>query len=89
MNAWLSKDKEKTITQKVMTNAFRCLAVVFVPIAAHAPMTLGLYWFTSTWYSVIQNIAFRIPSVRKTLKMPPLHPPSTKNQYQQDNTVQK
>ncbi|KAG2228183.1 hypothetical protein INT45_009230, partial [Circinella minor] len=86
LNAWLSKDKEKTITQKVMTNAFRCLAVVFVPIAAHAPMTLGLYWVTSTWYSVVQNIAFRIPSVRATLKMPPLQPPPIKNEYQQDNT---
>ncbi|KAI8141176.1 hypothetical protein BJV82DRAFT_619563 [Fennellomyces sp. T-0311] len=57
-----------------MTNAMRILAVAFVPIAAHAPMTLGLYWFTSTWYSVAQNIAFRIPNVRTLLKLPPLKP---------------
>ncbi|KAI9270363.1 60Kd inner membrane protein-domain-containing protein [Phascolomyces articulosus] len=93
LNAWLSKDKEKTTTQKVMTNAFRCLAIVFVPVAAHAPMSLGLYWFTSTWYSAIQNVAFQIPSVRTTLNLPPLQaPPSpskNKDQEKVESNIEK
>ncbi|CDS10167.1 hypothetical protein LRAMOSA02844 [Lichtheimia ramosa] len=76
LNAWLAKDRKKTLTQKILTNAFRILAVAFVPIAAHAPMSLGLYWCTSAWFSVVQNVAFRIPWVRQVLKMPQLTPPS-------------
>jgi inner membrane protein COX18 len=53
-----------------MTNAFRVLSVAFVPIAANAPMAIGLYWLSSAWYSVAQNIAFKIPYVRTALKMP-------------------
>lgn len=58
-----------------MTNAFRVLSVAFVPIAANAPMAIGLYWFSSAWYSVAQNIAFKIPRVRTALKMPLLNVP--------------
>lgn len=53
-----------------MTNAFRVLSVAFVPIAANAPMAIGLYWLSSAWYSVVQNVAFKIPYVRTALKMP-------------------
>lgn len=58
--------------QKVMTNTFRVLSVAFVPIAANAPMAIGLYWLTSAWYSVTQNLAFKIPAVRRALKLPPI-----------------
>lgn len=61
-----------------MTNGFRVLSVAFVPIAANAPMSIGLYWFYSAWYSVAQNIAFKIPSVRAALKMPIIQPPKKK-----------
>lgn len=33
-------------------------------------MSIGMYWLSSAWYSVAQNIAFKIPKVRKALKMP-------------------
>lgn len=59
--------------QRIMTNSFRVLSVAFVPIAANAPMSIGLYWFSSAWYSVVQNIAFKIPAVRTALKMPLLN----------------
>ncbi|CAO3607892.1 unnamed protein product [Mucor hiemalis] len=69
LNAWYARGKQ-TLTQKVMTNAFRVLSIAFIPIAANAPMSIGLYWFYSAWYSVAQNIAFKIPTVRTALKMP-------------------
>ncbi|KAL7313245.1 hypothetical protein PS15m_007012 [Mucor circinelloides] len=72
LNAWYARGKQSK-TQKIMTNAFRVLSVAFVPIAANAPMAIGLYWFSSAWYSVVQNIAFKIPRVRTALKMPLLN----------------
>lgn len=69
MNAWLAKGKQTT-TQKVLTNIFRVISLLFIPIAAQAPMALGLYWFTSSWYSVAQNIAFRSNRVRQLLHLP-------------------
>jgi inner membrane protein COX18 len=58
-----------------MTNFFRLLSIAFVPIAANTPMSIGLYWLTSAWYSVVQNIAFKIPTVRTALKLPLIKPP--------------
>ncbi|KAI8379352.1 60Kd inner membrane protein-domain-containing protein [Radiomyces spectabilis] len=69
LNAWFTRG-QRTRSQKIWTNVFRCLSVAFFPIAAQAPTSLGLYWVTSSWYSVIQNVTFRIPAVRKRLGMP-------------------
>jgi inner membrane protein COX18 len=71
LNAFYAKG-QMTTKQKAWTNAFRLLSIAFIPIAAQAPMAIGLYWMTSAWYSVAQNIAFKIPRVRSALKMPPL-----------------
>ncbi|KAG2231991.1 ribosomal L38e protein family-domain-containing protein [Thamnidium elegans] len=61
LNAWASRG-QRTRMQRVMTNSFRVLSVAFVPIAANAPMSIGLYWFASAWYSVVQNVVFKIPA---------------------------
>ncbi|KAI9306418.1 60Kd inner membrane protein-domain-containing protein [Cunninghamella echinulata] len=74
LNAWLSRDQKKTTSQKWITNGLRCLSIAFVPIAAHSPMALCIYWCTSSWYSVVQNVAFRIPAVRKCLGLPIIKP---------------
>ncbi|CAO3591804.1 unnamed protein product [Absidia cylindrospora] len=81
LNAWAARGQEKTTPQKFITNGLRCLSVAFVPIAAHAPMALCLYWCTSSWYSVVQNLAFKIPTVRQTLGMPTI---KAKKSLQQD-----
>ncbi|KAI8976532.1 60Kd inner membrane protein-domain-containing protein [Pilobolus umbonatus] len=70
LNAWYARGKQQTTTQKTMTNAFRVLSVAFIPIAANVPMAMCLYWTTSAWYSVLQNVCFRVPGVRSLLKMP-------------------
>lgn len=37
---------------------------------------LSLYWTTSSLYSVAQNVLFRVPTVRKALKLPIVNKPS-------------
>ncbi|CAO3691213.1 unnamed protein product [Rhizopus stolonifer] len=71
LNAWFAKGIQ-TRQQKIITNLLRALSIAFIPIAANAPSAISLYWVTSSWYSVIQNLAFKVPAVRSKLKMPPL-----------------
>ncbi|ORE09345.1 hypothetical protein BCV72DRAFT_201833 [Rhizopus microsporus var. microsporus] len=71
LNAWYARGMQ-TPRQKWMTNIFRALSVAMVPIATYAPTAISLYWVTSAWYSVGQNVSFRVPAVRSTLGMPAL-----------------
>ncbi|KAF9571811.1 Cytochrome c oxidase assembly protein cox18, mitochondrial [Mortierella alpina] len=64
--------KTPTRNQRIFRNIFRALAISMVPIAHEAPMAICLYWLSSGSYSVFQNIAFRVPVVRRRLKLPPL-----------------
>ncbi|KAF9180018.1 Cytochrome c oxidase assembly protein cox18, mitochondrial [Haplosporangium sp. Z 767] len=64
--------KTPTRNQVIMRNVFRALAITMVPIAHEAPMAICLYWLSSGSYSVLQNVAFRIPTVRQWLKLPAL-----------------
>ncbi|KAF9363186.1 Cytochrome c oxidase assembly protein cox18, mitochondrial [Mortierella sp. NVP85] len=64
--------KTPTRNQVIFRNFFRVLAVSMIPIAHEAPMAICLYWLSSGSYSVIQNVAFRVPAVRQWLKLPPM-----------------
>ncbi|KAG0006491.1 Cytochrome c oxidase assembly protein cox18, mitochondrial [Modicella reniformis] len=68
----LMMSKTPTRNQVIFRNFFRVLAVSMIPIAHEAPMAICLYWLSSGLYSVIQNGTFRIPVVRRGLKLPPL-----------------
>ncbi|KAJ9109557.1 hypothetical protein QFC20_003303 [Naganishia adeliensis] len=46
-----------TMRQRVVGNVMRILAVVTVGIAAEVPAAVAIYWFTSTGYTLVQNIA--------------------------------
>ncbi|KAI9250008.1 60Kd inner membrane protein-domain-containing protein [Sporodiniella umbellata] len=74
LNAWFAQGVP-TRQQKILTHLFRALSLAFIPIAAQAPSAISLYWVTSAWYSVAQNLTFRIPAVRSTLGMPRLPAP--------------
>ncbi|KAI8072603.1 60Kd inner membrane protein-domain-containing protein [Gongronella butleri] len=76
LNEWFARHQELSTTQKVMNNAMRCLALAFIPVAAHAPMAICLYWTTSSWYSVGQNLLLKIPKVRHTLGLPMIKKPA-------------
>ncbi|KAG0295886.1 Cytochrome c oxidase assembly protein cox18, mitochondrial [Dissophora globulifera] len=68
----LMMSKTPTRNQRIFRNLFRGLAITMIPIAHEAPMAICLYWLSSGSYSVFQNLAFRVPSIREYLKMPPL-----------------
>ncbi|KAG0245666.1 Cytochrome c oxidase assembly protein cox18, mitochondrial [Mortierella sp. GBA43] len=68
----LMMSKTPTRNQTIMRNVFRVLAVTMIPIAHEAPMAICLYWLSSGSYSVLQNVAFRVPVVRQWLRLPPL-----------------
>ncbi|KAF7730061.1 Cytochrome c oxidase assembly protein cox18, mitochondrial [Apophysomyces ossiformis] len=75
LNVWLNKDKVDRF-QQTFINTNRCLSLAAVPIAAHAPAAICLFWVTSAWFSVAQNLAFRAPVVRQRLGLPMLKLPS-------------
>ncbi|KAG0364368.1 60Kd inner membrane protein-domain-containing protein [Gamsiella multidivaricata] len=68
----LMMNKTPTRNQIIFRNVFRALAITMIPIAHEAPMAICLYWLSSGSYSVIQNLAFRMSTVRQKLKLPPL-----------------
>ncbi|KAF9143499.1 Cytochrome c oxidase assembly protein cox18, mitochondrial [Mortierella sp. GBA39] len=68
----LMMSKTPTRNQVIFRNIFRALSISMIPIAHEAPMAICLYWLSSGSYSVFQNIAFRTPTVRQWLKLPPL-----------------
>ncbi|KAG0042470.1 Cytochrome c oxidase assembly protein cox18, mitochondrial [Gryganskiella cystojenkinii] len=70
----LMMSKTPTRNQVIFRNIFRALSISMIPIAHEAPMAVCLYWLSSGSYSVLQNVAFRVPSIRSRLKLPPLPP---------------
>ncbi|ORZ12180.1 60Kd inner membrane protein-domain-containing protein [Lobosporangium transversale] len=64
--------KTPTRNQIIFRNLFRALSISMIPIAHEVPMAICLYWLSSGTYSVVQNLAFRMPGVRRWLKLPPL-----------------
>jgi inner membrane protein COX18 len=67
----------QSFRQKTLQNVFRGISFAIIPIAAQAPMALCLYWTSSSLYSVAQNVCFRVPAVRKYLKLPIVNKPSS------------
>nr|AEE61386.1 unknown [Dendroctonus ponderosae] len=57
-------------TQTVITNVFRVLSVVMVPIAASVPSCLALYWTTSSAYGLVQNLVLLSPRAKRLFKVP-------------------
>ncbi|EIE26611.1 hypothetical protein COCSUDRAFT_39658 [Coccomyxa subellipsoidea C-169] len=55
-----------------MKNIFRAIGVAMVPLTASFPQGVFLYWVTSNIFSLGQSVLFKLPAVRKTLKLPDL-----------------
>ncbi|KAG5889443.1 hypothetical protein JTB14_032776 [Gonioctena quinquepunctata] len=66
----LSKVNDPTKFQRVLTNIFRGLSIVMVPIAASVPSCLVLYWTTSSAFGLVQNMVLLSPKVRRFSKIP-------------------
>ncbi|XP_063217023.1 cytochrome c oxidase assembly protein COX18, mitochondrial isoform X2 [Bacillus rossius redtenbacheri] len=65
-----SRVKKTTKFQKYVTNFFRVLSVVMVPIAAGVPSCLCLYWVTSSVTGLAHNLMMLSPRVRRLSGIP-------------------
>ncbi|XP_064594434.1 cytochrome c oxidase assembly protein COX18, mitochondrial-like [Liolophura sinensis] len=65
----LKKEKD-TRLQKIITNFLRCISVIMVPVAASVPSSMCLYWTSSSLFGLAQNIALKIPRVRRAVGIP-------------------
>ncbi|XP_056648698.1 cytochrome c oxidase assembly protein COX18, mitochondrial isoform X1 [Diorhabda sublineata] len=66
----LSKVNEPTKLQKFLTNIFRGLSVIMIPVAASVPSCLVLYWTTSSAYGLIQNLVLMSPKAKRICGIP-------------------
>ncbi|XP_023015149.2 cytochrome c oxidase assembly protein COX18, mitochondrial [Leptinotarsa decemlineata] len=66
----LSKVSDPSKLQKILTNFFRGLSILMVPIAASVPSCLVLYWTTSSAFGLFQNMILLSPKVRRICRIP-------------------
>ncbi|KAK4051772.1 hypothetical protein OIO90_004596 [Microbotryomycetes sp. JL221] len=56
--AVIEETDEEPRTTRIITNALRFSAILFIPFAAFAPSAVCVYWFTSNVFTLIQNSIF-------------------------------
>ncbi|XP_047118879.1 cytochrome c oxidase assembly protein COX18, mitochondrial isoform X1 [Schistocerca piceifrons] len=66
----LSKVKTPGKLQKFITNFFRVLTIGMTAIATQVPSCLTVYWVTSSFYGLVQNIVLMSPRVKKFFRIP-------------------
>ncbi|XP_071808513.1 cytochrome c oxidase assembly protein COX18, mitochondrial-like [Asterias amurensis] len=57
-------------TQRYFTNFLRGVSVCMIPISAYVPTAMTLYWATSAFYGLGQNLLLKFPTVRSALRIP-------------------
>ncbi|KAL4149489.1 hypothetical protein QTP88_003430 [Uroleucon formosanum] len=65
-----SRNKELTRNQKIITNIFRGLTIIMMPLSCFLPSGVSLYWTTSSIYGLSQNLFLLSPQVRKCFGIP-------------------
>lgn len=60
-----------TMFQKIMTNLFRGISLVMIPIAATVPSSMALYWLGSSCVGLAHNLVLRSPRFRGLCRIPP------------------
>ncbi|XP_063931071.1 cytochrome c oxidase assembly protein COX18, mitochondrial-like isoform X2 [Zophobas morio] len=66
----LSKVNVPTKLQKFLTNFFRGLSILMIPIASVVPSCVVLYWTTSSAFGFVQNLILVSPKIRRLCKIP-------------------
>ncbi|KAM7429708.1 Cytochrome c oxidase assembly protein cox18 [Porites harrisoni] len=56
--------------QRIVTNTLRIVSVGMVVVASQVPAAMSLYWAVSAFFGLTQNIAIKVPSVRRHLGIP-------------------
>ncbi|XP_053683423.1 cytochrome c oxidase assembly protein COX18, mitochondrial [Sabethes cyaneus] len=75
-----ARTKESTKLQRILTNLFRGLCIVMVPVAATVPSCLCLYWVTSSACGLGQNLLLMSPRFKRLVGIP-LVPSEIANPY--------
>ncbi|XP_014115875.1 PREDICTED: mitochondrial inner membrane protein COX18 [Pseudopodoces humilis] len=56
--------------QNLVTNLFRLVSVVMIPIAATVPSSMALYWLSSSLVGLCHNLLLRSPAFRRLCCIP-------------------
>ncbi|KAJ7416357.1 hypothetical protein BTVI_35786 [Pitangus sulphuratus] len=56
--------------QKLVTNLFRVVSVVMIPVAATVPSSMALYWLSSSLVGLSHNLLLRSPAFRRLCRIP-------------------
>lgn len=54
----------------IITNVFRGLSLVMVPVACTVPSALTVYWVASSSYGLVQNLLLASPQVKRAFGIP-------------------
>lgn len=63
------RTRPPTRFQKFVTNIFRGLSLLMVPIACTVPSALTVYWVTSSCYGLTQNLLLMSPTARRAFRI--------------------
>lgn len=66
----MSKLREPSKLYNIMTNVFRTISIVMIPVAANVPSCMCLYWTVSSSFGLVQNLALLSPQLRRKLGIP-------------------
>ncbi|KAM0754053.1 hypothetical protein T439DRAFT_378147 [Meredithblackwellia eburnea MCA 4105] len=66
----VEEKKAESRRTRIWTNAMRCAAICFVPVAAVAPAAVCVYWLTSNTFTLIQSILFAIADRKRESELP-------------------
>ncbi|XP_055528709.1 cytochrome c oxidase assembly protein COX18, mitochondrial [Wyeomyia smithii] len=75
------RTKQNSKLQTILTNLFRGLCVIMVPVAATVPSCLCLYWVTSSACGLAQNLLLMSPRFKRLVGVP-LVPSELAHPYQ-------
>ncbi|XP_017587519.1 cytochrome c oxidase assembly protein COX18, mitochondrial [Corvus cornix cornix] len=64
------KNPQVSRFQKLVTNFFRVVSVVMIPIAATVPSSMALYWLSSSLVGLSHNLLLRSPTFRRLCCIP-------------------
>ncbi|XP_053116460.1 cytochrome c oxidase assembly protein COX18, mitochondrial [Hemicordylus capensis] len=56
--------------QKYITNFFRGMSLLMIPVAATVPSSIALYWVSSSFMGLLHNLLLRSPTFRRLCHVP-------------------
>ncbi|KAI8049583.1 membrane insertase OXA1/ALB3/YidC, partial [Syncephalis plumigaleata] len=65
-----NKNKSPTVWQQRIRYILRGVSIASIPIATQLPTAVCIYWCTSAFYSLAQNVTFQRPIVQRWLGYP-------------------